>query len=428
MTVYKDTQFLIDKIIDHHGGKDQLLDKFKFTETYETIQKKIPITRTSYVHPPYEWYVDNVEKITSEDKGQIGFNMWLWTLKPLLDKDAIIEQLQTQTVNGYECYVLKIKDIFIPYKTVFFDTKTLELRCLKYSNQTLVFSESEWFDKVRVPTRCVLYDSKGEWSIRTKISNVTKLNSLPYPQLSTRPSTTIVKFAVVIATFFVNKEVAVQTLKTLQRVIDQTHKQFKIYLIGDKFENEIYFKKFRKILEGVDHYIENLPFAFERDKYTFQESHRDNKTLSHCGGAYAVNYGISLAEKDGLEYVARLDHDDEWLPNHLEIFNNEIQKNNEYVFLFTKAVGMPRRYGSRSTPTPIRDCDSLPFTNWIHSSVCWNFKKLPFRYIDVYAETGKHFWSDAYIWLQIRNYMLKNKLKGRYINTETVIKKFEVPW
>ena len=122
----------------------------------------------------------------------------------------------------------------------------------------------------------------------------------------------MINFSIVITTYQRKDGNTPKYLKrALQSIFDQDYHLFKIYVIGDKYENNEEFESIFNEFPKDKIYFENLPIAHERDKYT------DKTLVWKYAGCFANNYGINKSISDGYEYVCHLDHDDEWYPNHL---------------------------------------------------------------------------------------------------------------
>jgi hypothetical protein len=157
----------------------------------------------------------------------------------------------------------------------------------------------------------------------------------------------------------------------------------------------------------------NLDVAKERDFYT-------NKwALWSYGGVNATNHGVDLSMSEGNYYICRLDHDDEWENNHLELINKCIEETNS-DWICTKSnylntVILPYTNGTGLYINHLPKSESL-----IHSSVCMNFKTIPLKYRDLFNETGVvGLPSDAELWERCASYILSNNLKSTLINSVT---------
>lgn len=201
--------------------------------------------------------------------------------------------------------------------------------------------------------------------------------------------------------------------RAIDSVFSQTYQNFKIIIIGDRYEDNNEFNKICSQYDNQKIYYENLPIAAERDKYN------DKWLVWKYGGTKSYNYGIEISIQMGYDYVCHLDHDDEWYPNHLSSLHNAIIKTNS-IWLCTKSEYV----SNRILPNINSDLELIPFypiaEGLIHSSVCINFKKLPLRYINVYEETGiSGLPGDADLWKRISDYFKQNNLVGTLVNKVT---------
>lgn len=224
----------------------------------------------------------------------------------------------------------------------------------------------------------------------------------------------MINFSIVITTYRRKDGSTPHVLKrALDSVFSQTHSNFKVYVIGDKYDNNNEFEQILKDYPKDKMYYENLPFAYERDKYT------DKWLIWKYAGCYANNYGINKSISDGFEYVCHLDHDDVWYNNHLEILNDAILKT-ESLWLCTKSEYV------RNLVYPNINSENylIPYypqpEGLIHSSTCINFKKIPLRHRNVFEETGiSGLPGDADLWERITVFLHENKQNGILINKIT---------
>lgn len=201
--------------------------------------------------------------------------------------------------------------------------------------------------------------------------------------------------------------------RAIDSVFSQTYKDFKIIIIGDRYEDNEEFNKICSQYDSEKIYYENLPVAFERDKYN------DKWLIWKYGGTKSSNYGIEKSIGMGYDYICHLDHDDEWYPNHLSSLHDAIIKTNA-IWLCTKSEYTPNKI----LPTIDSDLELIPFypiaEGLIHSSVCTNFKKIPLRYVNVYEETGiSGLPGDADMWVRLSKYLKENNEKSILINKIT---------
>jgi glycosyltransferase involved in cell wall biosynthesis len=224
----------------------------------------------------------------------------------------------------------------------------------------------------------------------------------------------MINFSIVITTYQRKDGNTPKYLKrALQSIFDQDYHLFKIYVIGDKYENNEEFESIFNEFPKDKIYFENLPIAHERDKYT------DKTLIWKYGGCFANNYGINKSISDGYEYVCHLDHDDEWYPNHLSSLNDAIIKTNS-LWLCTKSEYEHfMEYPMINSDLELVEFNPTP-EGLIHSSTCINFKKIPLRHRNVFEETGlSGLPGDADLWYRIREYFNGNNLKGVLVNKIT---------
>jgi len=223
------------------------------------------------------------------------------------------------------------------------------------------------------------------------------------------------KLAVVISTYQRKDGKTPFYLKrALDCVFEQTYRNFKVFLIGDKYEDNDEIQLLVSEYNKDKLYFENLPYAKERDNYT------SKWVLWSYGGVNAVNIGIEKAISEDFEFICHLDHDDWWLPNHLEEIIKCINIT-QSDWICTKST-----YNNpfNTLPSINSDEEYIPFhpksSCLIHSSVCMNFKKIPLRYRDIYDETQQMgLPADADLWERTREFIFQNNLKSYYINKLT---------
>lgn len=227
------------------------------------------------------------------------------------------------------------------------------------------------------------------------------------------------KLAIVITTYKRDDNKTIDYLtNTLLSIKNQTYQNYKIFLIGDKYEDNAEFELLATSIIDLDKIkFINLPVAFERDKYMTDSNTnlmKSNSKLWCCGGVNARNIGIEMALSDGFEYICIMDHDDTWIDNHLELINEQCDTN-KYVIIATRAyinnLILPRRQEAGEF-YPMQ-------ANIVHSSTCIKFSEIKLRYRDVFEETLKSFPADADLWIRLSEYMKENNLKGYLIDNIT---------
>jgi glycosyltransferase involved in cell wall biosynthesis len=202
--------------------------------------------------------------------------------------------------------------------------------------------------------------------------------------------------------------------RALKSIKNQTHTDYKVFLIGDAYADNTEFTQLAKTIIDTDKIVfENLPFAKERDKYQI-----GSEQLWCSGGVNARNYGIELAKSIGFEYICHLDHDDYWHPLHLEMINNVIENINDVSFINTCST-----YRQSYLPRVELTNEVIPFIpkseGLIHSSVCINHKLIPLKYRDTFEELGIASPADADLWNRMSKYILEHNLKSYLITSIT---------
>lgn len=223
------------------------------------------------------------------------------------------------------------------------------------------------------------------------------------------------KLAVVTSTYYRKDGRSKEFLsRCLNSIKEQIHQDYKVFLIGDKYELEDEFNEMATtIIDKEKIYFENLKFAKERDKYS-----TSSEMLWCSGGVNSYNYAINKAIEEGYEYICHLDHDDIWASNHLLEISNFLDLNPEYVFVASYCNYLKKQ----KVPAHSNPGDYYPREGDLtHSSTCLNFKTLGIRYRDLFEETGSAFPADADLWIRVREKMKNENLKGHLLNTVTVL-------
>jgi hypothetical protein len=225
------------------------------------------------------------------------------------------------------------------------------------------------------------------------------------------------KIGIVIPTFKREDGKSIDYLtRSLTSIKNQTFKDYKVFLIGDRYEdNNEFIQIATSIIDSDKIYYENLPLAAERDTY------KDKWAIWSYGGVNATNHGIDVAVSQGFEYICHLDHDDMWEDDHLLSIYNTINQTSA-AFIFTKS-----KYFSTTLPSGVNPSEKLIYTlpgcgGLIHSSVCMNFKQIPLRYRDIFKETGEvGLPSDGELWDRVSDWVKLNNLNSFLINKTTCI-------
>lgn len=221
------------------------------------------------------------------------------------------------------------------------------------------------------------------------------------------------KIAVLITTYC-RPDGAMTTIlpRTLDSVFTQTHKDFHLFVIGDRYDPDQELTDIVSKYPKEKIYLENLPFAAERDTGYRGEA------LWCSGGVAAGNYGLDVIQQYGYNYVAKLDHDDYWTENHLEEINTAIERF-QADFVCTRSR---HTTGEILPPLPGAELyyNYLPEPcRLIHSTICMNFQQIPLRYRDLVKIQGRAYPADADLWERTNNYMQQHELRGVCVNRIT---------
>jgi glycosyltransferase involved in cell wall biosynthesis len=230
-------------------------------------------------------------------------------------------------------------------------------------------------------------------------------------------------FAIVICTYFRKDGSSfTKVSRAIKSVENQTNKDWKIFLIGDHYENEEEFKKISQLLPEEKITAINLPLAVERESGLFS-----GNSLWCSAGANASNMGINKSIEEGFTIHCHLDDDDVWETNHLEILQSVYDNMPESVFVYTNALytdrnGYTTKYPTENVGSELYYNNLMPRPErLIHSTASWKLNSIPFKHRNT-IEQGRIFPGDADMWERINSYCKQNNLKTVYVPITTVIK------
>jgi glycosyltransferase involved in cell wall biosynthesis len=148
-------------------------------------------------------------------------------------------------------------------------------------------------------------------------------------------------------------------LYTLNSIAKQTFTDYELIIINDGSKD----RTKEKILDFIN---------MNKEKMCIEYIERENR-----GFAYSLDEGIKYSK--GI-YIARIDSDDIWNDNHLEILYNKFKENNKYVLIGTKAFKIDEKniiIGKYEVP--IKHNEIIKFLHkdnpFIHSSVMFKKEK-----------------------------------------------------
>lgn len=200
--------------------------------------------------------------------------------------------------------------------------------------------------------------------------------------------------------------------RALESIKNQTYQNFKVFLIGDRYDNDNEFTDLAtSILKSEQIYFENRSVAPERDLYA-----AGSKELWCSGGVAAYNYAIDCALTQGYDYVCHLDHDDYWDIHHLEFINQVIEHDPNSGLVFSCAKHFNGMILPRGVPSDSIVYQRRPIpADTVHSSVCVNHRLIPLKYRDVFAAEGRVLEADMDMWSRVWEYLNENPGIASYL-------------
>ena len=139
------------------------------------------------------------------------------------------------------------------------------------------------------------------------------------------------KICVIMPTYFRKNGSTIQYLSRALRMLEsQTYGNFKLFLIGDHYDNNTEFEDLCKSYKK-DIYYKNNEEHYRC--YNFECKHN----YWAIGGALALKTGIEKAIEEKFDYYFHLDDDDEWRDIHIEVVMKHIKYFPFADFILTKS-------------------------------------------------------------------------------------------
>lgn len=186
------------------------------------------------------------------------------------------------------------------------------------------------------------------------------------------------RFGIIVATYKRKDGTTPQRLtEAIESIKNQKYQNFKIYLMGDYYEDPSEIKHIQESFDPNKFLFENVSVPGERFRFY-------GKDLWHSGSNFVANIAINKAIRDGMTHMSRLDHDDVWLPNHLSNVAKALTKYPKAKFVSTTA--MIKRFirgeerGIHYTRPEMGKVKHIGYNNlrhltesW-HSTIVWDLK------------------------------------------------------
>jgi len=216
------------------------------------------------------------------------------------------------------------------------------------------------------------------------------------------------EFAVYITTYQKPNKGSLPLLKrSLDSIKSQTYTNYRLYVIGDAYEDQSQIEQIRHDVESTGGYFFNVSESYGRVHYEDQPIKRWS-----TGGLNATLHTISKIQDDGLEWVCRLDHDDYWDPDHLRIIYDRLTvARPDVAMVITRGC-----LGNRILPIESSPSNDYPLSRgaFFHSSTCINFSKIKLNYEDPF-KAGANMPGDAWLWVRMQKYLKLHGFRAVYV-------------
>jgi len=139
------------------------------------------------------------------------------------------------------------------------------------------------------------------------------------------------KICVIMPTYFRKNGSTKHLLsRALRNLEAQTYKNFKLFLIGDHYDNN---EEFEELCKSYKNDI-----FYKNNEQHYRCYNFSNKSIYWTiGGALALKMGIEKAIEENFDYYFHLDDDDEWRDIHIQVVVENIKKFPLSSFILTKA-------------------------------------------------------------------------------------------
>lgn len=172
-------------------------------------------------------------------------------------------------------------------------------------------------------------------------------------------------FAIVIPTYKRANGKTPQHLRNVAAMLDkQTCTNYKVFLIGDHYEDEDEFNSFASLFPGA--YCHNNPTSYRTGYF------KERRNCWAIGGIMAIEHGVKQAQAEGFQYYLHLDDDDTWDPEKLEVLRSHIYQfpHSDFIFHGSNYLDtvLPREH---ATINSVGYNNLMPWAeNIVHSAMC----------------------------------------------------------
>jgi len=223
------------------------------------------------------------------------------------------------------------------------------------------------------------------------------------------------KFAVYITTYQKPDGKSIPLImRALKSIEGQTYKNYSLYVVCDAYTDNDQIEQIKAKVKSMNGYFFNV-----KESYGLVHYKNDLKKRWSTGGLNATTHAIEKILASGLEWVCKLDHDDIWKPNHLQVMYERLSvAKNDVVFVVSRG-----KLNNRVLPIENYAIDDyhLKHAGFFHSNTCINFSKISLRYEDPFKR-GINLPGDAWLWTRIQRYLKSNSLRAVYVPIITLIR------
>ncbi len=177
-----DPKPLVEKALAAVGGKDRLLQIFRFKEIFhfgdtpEPAEGKKRSIRESIFSQPDQWYLGKKERGEEPAKDDVR----AWSLCLLVDEKSNFELIPDLTDEGEILQGLRVSGSVTPAMELYFHKETTLLQRLDWRGDFYRFSEWKEHDGVKYASKTIIFKKKeGKPWFFHEVTEVERLAQLP---------------------------------------------------------------------------------------------------------------------------------------------------------------------------------------------------------------------------------------------------------